>query len=335
MSKEKKDLALVVGSVAFDIIFSVEGDMRDELPLDGGKIRNVNVTLIANRRNQYYGGTAANIAYGMGLMQDSPLMFSIVGEDFYPDFNDRLKKYDIDIRVIKGEKGSFTSHGYQISDKKHQQIVIWQPNIYYDLINQTGLTKTISEEDFANIKVAIFSPGTPVSTLNHLMEFNNKKRKDAVAIFDPSQVLNLFNKEQMIQCLGLSNILISNNIEIASLKNKFQLDIQDVLNLGPNYVIETKGGEGSIIHTDEAKVYIPAAKPKAIVETTGAGDAYRSGLMHGLLKGDSIEQAAKFGAVMGSFCVEYFSGQTYTYTEDEFKDRVESLGFANLIEKKK
>lgn len=323
--KTNKDRALVIGSVAFDIIFSVEGDIRDELPLDGGKIRNVNVTLIANSRNQYYGGTAANIAYGIGLFNDSPYMFSVVGEDFYPDFEERLKKYRVDLKVIRGDKGSFSSHAYQISDKKHQQIVIWQPNVYYDLINEVGLDKTITDKEFESIKVAIFSPGTPTSTLNHLLEFNKKKRKDAVSIFDPSQMLNLFTKEQMTQCLNLSNIVISNDIEVASLKNKFGLDVQSVLNSGPSLVIETKGGEGSIIHTKEKKTFIPAAKPKSVVETTGAGDAYRAGLIHGILAGHQIEQAAKFGAVMGSFCVEYYSGQTYSFTEDEFKDRLNSL----------
>ncbi|MBN1915739.1 hypothetical protein JW796_01945 [Candidatus Dojkabacteria bacterium] len=330
-----KDRALIVGSVAFDIIFSVEGNMRDEFPLSGSALRSINITLIANGRTQYYGGTAANIAYGMGLLNNSTFLFSVVGDDFYPNFEERLKKHNVEPRVIRGEKGSFTAHAYQISDKKHQQIVIWQPNVYYDLINEVGLDTTITEKDFDSIKVAIFSPGTPASTLNHLLEFNKKKRKDAISIFDPSRILNLFTKEQMTQCLGLSNMVISNDIEIASLRNNFGLDIPAVLNSGPDMVIETKGEEGSIIHTKDENVFIQAAKPKKVIETTGAGDAYRAGLIHGILKGEQIEQAAKYGAVIGSFCVECYSGQTYSFTEDEFQDRLDSLGFLNRVESRK
>ncbi len=322
---------LIVGSVAYDIIFSVEGDMRDELPLEEGKVRKINVTLIANKRNQYFGGTGANIAYGIGLLGGNPMLFSAVGEDFKRDFEEHLTKHNVDIRVLKGEKESDTSHAYQISDKLHQQIVIWQPNVYYDLINEAELTNTIDKDELSQVQVAIFSPGTSTSTLNNLIEFSNNKNPEAISIFDPSQINNIFEKDKFLQCLNLSTILICNDIELAGIKNRLELDIKDIINNGPQYVVETKGAEGSIIHTSQSSTHIGIAKPKSIVETTGAGDAYRAGLVYGLSNGKPIEEAAKIGAVMGSFCVETYAGQTYTFTKDQFDDRLDTLGILNIV----
>jgi adenosine kinase len=57
-------------------------------------------------------------------------------------------------------------------------------------------------------------------------------------------------------------------------------------------LVVTLGGEGSVIHADGATYMIPAVKPRAIVDPTGCGDAYRAGLLYGIAKGFDWERTA-------------------------------------------
>ena len=47
-------------------------------------------------------------------------------------------------------------------------------------------------------------------------------------------------------------------------------------------LIVTRGGEGSDIHVGGELIKIPAAKPDALIDPTGCGDAYRAGLLYGI-----------------------------------------------------
>jgi len=100
---------LFVGTVAYDILFPIQGDIRNEIPLEGGELRNVNMSFLARKSQYYYGGTAANIAYGLGLLSKSPVMFSAVGADFEDDFRGYLEGHGVLCAPIVGKKKTETA----------------------------------------------------------------------------------------------------------------------------------------------------------------------------------------------------------------------------------
>lgn len=305
----KKDV-LVVGSVALDILFPIDGDIRKEIPLKNGKLRNVNMTFLARKSQYYYGGTAANIAYGLGIQGYSPLMFSCVGDDFNEDFRKHLEKNGVIPKPIIGPKGTETAKSFQISDELYQQITIFQANYYGDRIDDMSLLETISKKELEKIRIAIFSPGNNNSTLRNTQEFK-RVNSEATVIFDPGMNVTTFSSEDMKECVSLSDILISNDIEILRIEKVHGFSIKDLLEMGLDFVIETKGEEGSTIHSSSGKKDISIVKPKRVVETTGAGDAFRAGMIAGILEDEDIEKACKNGAKVSSKCVEEYGGQGY------------------------
>ncbi len=305
-----KNQILVAGSVAFDILFPIQGDIRKEIPLKNGKLRSVNMTFLARKSKYYYGGTAANIAYGLGIQGFNPIMFSAVGYDFKKDFQKHLEKNRVVCKPIVGGKKTETAKSFQISDEIYQQITIFQANHYGDRIDDMSIYETIAKSDIKNIKIAIFSPGNNTSTLNNIQEFRRINDK-ATVIFDPGMNVTTFSKEDIIECISLSNILISNDTEILRIRKVHGLTINELIKVGLKYVIETKGEKGSVIHTKSKKIKINARKPRKVVETTGAGDAYRAGMIAGLLKGKNIKDACKVGSIISSKCVEEYGGQGY------------------------
>ncbi len=308
-----KNKALVVGSVAYDIIFSVHNKFSEEVLIKDGKIGSVSMMLTAQNKFQYFGGTGGNIAYGLGLQGENPLLFSVVGDDFEKDYKSHLESVGVDLRLIV-KQDEFTATFYGISDSVKDQIGIFQPNTHGDYMQHIKLADTLNQTDLESIKVAIFSPGTGESIENHMVELRSSAGTEPVIIFDPSQILSIFFDERRLKaCLEMSDIFIGNETEIKQLKDMLKMNEEEIMGLGLKYIIETKGAEGSLVHYQNGDIHkVEAVKPKIFVEQTGAGDAFRAGLIKGLLQDLAIEDCCKIGSIMGSKNVEAHGGQKYS-----------------------
>jgi len=310
--------ALIYGSLVFDEVFSIKGNIKNEIPLQNGKIRNINLTFAAREKKRYFGGTAGNIAYGLCLLKEKPLVFSCVGKDFNLDYKDHLEQLGCSLRVFMSNKANFSATFYAISDEAKQQIGIFQPNDYGHYINKILISKTLKPTDFSKIKVAIFSPGTGESIYKNIVELNQKTKQPIIKIFDPGQELSIsLNENLLAKILKLSQIVIVNDIELMQFKKLYNLSIKKILNKGPKYLIETRSEQGSIIYFSEKsnlnikKIKIPPQKTDRLVEATGAGDAFRAGLIKGLLNNWPIEKSAHLGSKLGALSVESLGGQGY------------------------
>ena len=304
--------ALVVGSVAFDMIFGIHGKIQDEILVEkDGTLGRQNLMFTAKTREHFWGGTGGNIAYGLGLLKKKPLLFSLAGMDFDGSgFGPHLKKADVDSRVVVNPK-SWTAIFYGMSDELGQQIGVYQPNAY-EKIHTIPLSKTISAKDFKEVGVAIFSAGTGLSILRHMKETREKCGKDTLIIFDPGQVISIFYDKALLEkTLALADIFIGNEVEIQQLQKILCYDMSALLTTGIKAVIETLGEKGSVIYEATGRTAIKAVKAKKVVEATGAGDAYRAGLIAKLLEGADLKVACAFGARLAAQSVAFRGGQTY------------------------
>ncbi len=307
--------ALVVGSVAFDVIFDIRGKIQDEILVEeNGKLGKQNLMFTAKDKKHFFGGTGGNISYGLGILDVKPLLFSVAGKDFKGEFENHLKNNGVDLRVDV-KKDGHTASFYGMSDDLRQQIGVYQPNAYGE-VDETPLSKTLSKKDFESVGVAIFSAGTGKSIYNHMKELRNKLGKKCIFIFDPGQVISVFYDKKLLEdTLKLTDIFIGNEIEFKQLESILGYGVDKLLKSGLRAVIQTLGEKGSIIYEMEnnecKKTHISVVKAKKVVETTGAGDAYRAGLIYGLLNGMDLESACKIGAKLGAKNVETIGGQAY------------------------
>ena len=194
-----------------------------------------------------------------------------------------------------------------INNEGEKQIWILKRNAYKN-INKISLTKTISENELKKISIAIFSPGTPDSILKDMREFRNDSPKSSV-IFDPGQEINNFSKKILEKCASFCDIFIVNENEYAQAKKILKQDPTKVFN--KKIIIKTLGEKGSIIFQDKKITKVPAVHPKKVVDTTGAGDAYRAGLIFGLWKGFSLIKSCALGAKMAAKNIECLGCQKY------------------------
>jgi len=307
----KKDI-VVSGSLAYDRIMDFPGHFSDHILPD--KIHAINVCFQVNGIQEKFGGTAGNIAYALKLMGENPVISAAIGHD-YQRYFDWLAKNGLSIENIKIIEDEFTAGAYITTDKADNQITGFNP----------GAMRYSSALDFDQFKASktmvIVSPGN----LEDMVSYPRAcKAKGIDYIFDPGQSLPMLDARDLVQAIDGCRILICNDYELELIMSKTELDEGELLERA-GAIIVTMGELGSRVYTPDGEIRIPAAKPKQVVDPTGAGDAYRGGLISGLVRGKDIEESARMGSACASFAVECYGTQSYSFTAKEFEERMTTL----------
>ncbi|OHA15353.1 MAG: hypothetical protein A3G52_00080 [Candidatus Taylorbacteria bacterium RIFCSPLOWO2_12_FULL_43_20] len=314
MAKKKNEHGkiLVAGSVAFDVVFELTSRIRDQVNIKNGKAARQIMMFTAKAKEEFRGGTAGNITYGLSLLGAKPILFSVAGKDFSGEYGTHLTALGVDVRVYIDKEG-FTATYYGMTDHLGDQVGVWQPNTYGEHAGRVALGTVLDKNESEKIDVAIFAAGTPDSTISHMEQLRTLNKR-AKIIFDPGQSLAaLYNRAKFGHALNLCDIFIGNDVEVRYAKKYLNFNFKDALTKGKT-VIETRGESGSVIHEKNGIEKIPADKPKKVVDTTGAGDAYRSGLLFGLSRGLGLVESAKIGSKVAAKCIEFVGAQQYLLT---------------------
>jgi adenosine kinase len=258
-----------------------------------------------------FGGTAGNIAYSLTLLGEKPLICATIGHD-YQRYFEWLAKNGISKENIKIIEDEFTEGAYITTDRADNQITGFNP----------GAMKYRSELDFKKFRpketIVIVSPGNLEDMVNYPRAC---KEKGVDYIFDPGQSLPTWDTKKLIEAIEGCRILIVNDYELELIMNKTGLQKNALLELA-GAIITTLGELGSKVSTRDREIRIPPFKVKKVVDPTGAGDSYRGGLISGLVHGKDIEQCARMGSVCASFALEHYGTQEYSFTLEQFNERL-------------
>jgi len=131
-------------------------------------------------------------------------------------------------------------------------------------------------------------------TLEKLAEFA-EKNKIKIA-FNPSTYLAEKGRGYLKKILIKTTILILNNEEASLLagKNNIKTTLKKLYKLGPEIIVITDGKKP--LHAYDGKnIYVLIPNKIKVVESTGAGDAFASSFLSGIIKKDDVEFALKMG----------------------------------------
>jgi len=297
------------GSLAYDRIMDFPGYFSDHILPE--KLHVLNVSFTVTSMVEKFGGTAGNIAYALSLLGEKPIIVATIGRDYHSYF-EWLTKNDITYDNIKIIEEELTAGAYITTDRADNQITGFNP----------GAMKYPSSFNFDRINpkesIAIIAPGNLADMMNYSITC---KTRGIDYIFDPGQSLPMWDSQDLIQCIEGSKIMVSNDYELELITSKTGLDKKQLLQR-TNTIVTTLGELGSRVCTPDCEINIPAVKPKEAVDPTGAGDAYRAGLIKGLIQGRDIEQSARMGSVCASFAIECCGTQEYYFNLMEFEERL-------------
>lgn len=301
----------ISGSMAYDRIMDFPGKLSDHILPD--KIHILNVCFTVNGMVEKFGGTAGNIAYSLSLLNERAVIIATIGKD-YQIYFDWLGKNNIPTDGIKIINEEHTAGAYIITDKADNQITGFNP----------GSMKYPSGYKFKNSdsenSIGLIGPGN----LQDMIEYAKTcKDKGINYICDPGQSLTQWGGKTLIEWIDGSMLLISNDYELEMIMKITGMDKKRLKGL-TKIIITTLGEKGSLISNSDFDVSIPAAKVHDVVDPTGAGDAFRAGLLKGIVIGRDIETAAKIGTVVAAYAIEKYGTQEHRFTHEEFVERYRS-----------
>lgn len=300
---------VVTGSIAFDYIMSFPGRFKDHILPD--KIHMLSVSFLVDSMRKERGGCAPNIAYSLALLGERPAVMGTVGQDF-SDYRAWLERHGIDTSLIREIPDLFTASFFVSTDQDNNQIASFY----------TGAMARARDLSFHHVgspkpTLAVISPNDPVAMTRYAQEC---KALGIPYMYDPSQQIIRLSAEELVDGARGAKVLIVNDYELEMFKNKTRLSDEEVQRLA-EILIVTCGEEGSVIWADGRKVEVPAVCPSTMCEPTGMGDAYRAGIIKGMLRGYSWETTGRIASLAATYVLERHGTQNHHYTRAEFVAR--------------
>ncbi|MEG3592586.1 MAG: carbohydrate kinase family protein [Pseudomonadota bacterium] len=303
--------ALICGSFAFDTILKFPGCFKDHVIPE--EIDILNVCFMSPSMRREFGGCAGNIAFNLNLLSGKGVPMGTVGKDFqtYSDWMDKCGISRDHVAVIQTE---YTAQAFITTDKDDNQITSFHPGA----MNHSHVSSIPEKSD---ITLGVISPDGREGMIMHSEQFNSL---NVPFIFDPGQGLPMFNKEDLLLFIDQATWLIVNDYEFKMMCEKAGLSKKDLMQRVEALIV-TKGANGSMIYTPKETIEIQQVPTKLAIDPTGCGDAYRGGLIYGLMRDMDWKTIGNISSLMGSIKVESAGTQNHHITLEEFSEKFQSI----------
>jgi adenosine kinase len=299
--------ALICGSLAYDTIMVFQDQFKNHILPD--KVHILNVSFLVPRMRREYGGCAGNIAYNLMLLGGNPLPMATVGEDFGP-YRAHFEQLGISLAHVKEIPGLFTAQAFITTDLDDNQITAFHPGaMMRSYENHVG--------DVPEVGFGIVGPDGYEAMLQNSRDFANA---NIPFIFDPGQAMPLFNGAELSQMIEQATYVTVNDYESSLLQERTGWTEKQIAERVQGYLI-TRGPAGSEIHTRSGMVQIPAANAIRVVDPTGCGDAYRAGLIYGLMNGMDFATTGRIASLMGALKIESLGPQNHRFGFEQFAEQ--------------
>jgi adenosine kinase len=307
--------ALICGSFAYDTIMVFHDRFQNHILPDKVHILNVSFQVPDMRRE--FGGCAGNIAYNLKLLGAEPLPLGTVGRDFgpYAEWMDRL---GISRRHIKVCADTYTAQAFITTDMDDNQITAFHPGA----MNRSHEASVV---DADGVQLGIVAPDGREGMIRHAAQF---AEAGIPFIFDPGQGMPLFDGADLLAFLEQATWVTLNDYEAELLQERTEKSLTELAGYGRGLVV-TLGARGSCVYTEGRVLEIPPAPVAQANDPTGCGDAYRAGLLYGLLHDMDWETTGRVASLLGAIKIEHPGTQNHRFTRAEFGARFQqSFGYS-------
>jgi adenosine kinase len=302
--------ALICGSMAYDTIMVFSGKFKEHILPD--KIHMLNVSFLVPEMRRNFGGCAGNIAYNLKLLGGQGAPMATVGHDFAP-YQTWLEQHGVDQTYLQPVATEFTAQAFITTDLDDNQITAFHPGA----MMHSHVQKIPTD---GGITLGLISPDGRDGMVQHAEQF---AAANIPFIFDPGQGLPMFNGDELLRFVDQATWVTVNEYEGQLLSERTGLS-HEALAKRVDALIVTHGAQGSVIYSQGEQIQIPTAKSAAVNDPTGCGDAYRAGLIYGLMNKLGWEVTGRIASLLGAIKIASHGPQNHRFNRDEFAAQYQS-----------
>ncbi len=307
--------ALICGSLAFDTIMVFQDQFKNHILPD--KVHILNVAFLVPRMRREFGGCAGNIAYNLKLLGGDPIPMAAVGQDFGA-YREHFEACGIRLDHVRQINDLYTAQAFITTDLDDNQITAFHPGAMMR-------SHEARVGDVSGVKFGIVAPDSRDAMLQHASDF---AAAGIPFIFDPGQAMPLFKGEEFRAFIEQADYVTVNDYESQVLQERTGWSAETIASKVRAYVV-TRGPKGAIINTPKEAIEIPPASALRVVDPTGCGDAFRAGLIFGLMRGMDFATAGRIASLMGALKIEHHGTQNQRFDFASFADQFrQQFGYA-------
>ncbi|MFX0173941.1 MAG: PfkB family carbohydrate kinase [Candidatus Hodarchaeota archaeon] len=307
---------LIIGQLLYKLNFLISDDF-DSLTDKTKEILSTN----ANDVHRTFDGMAANIAYGLALLDSSlPVIVSQVGCDFDWSYRRHLERLGIELKLfVDPQKETFQL--YRIEDKQEKVFSIKQENSYRFLAER-DILEVISNNDFANFSAVFVGTGKAEADIKFISSIN-EHGKNLPLIYSPDDNILELTKWRLNQIVDKITLLVCTEDELTKIENRIKLSKDEILKSSKRlkYIISLIDRSRIVIHSEDFKMKISEGPAEEVLSEDSWKDAFRAGIIYGVSLKKPIEEAAQLGSALASYAVERRENQQYSPSFEQIKLR--------------
>ena len=286
---------LVTGTLAIDYVADYGGRFS-RLPSHPG----VNLSIQLDRIERRFGGCAMNIAYGLSRLGQDAVPFVFVGDDYGEDYRSHLEILGIDQSgITRLSCAGYSSHAFVFTDAEGNQFTGFFPGP----ARVSDFARRLSA--FIGDRLPDYAVLAPDIAVNMIDAARVMREYGVPFLCDPGQGLTDFSAREARELVALSDALIVNQFEFATVTAKCEEELR-----APEYVVVTTGATGS--YCDD--IVVPAVPAVVVKDPTGCGDAYRTGFVDARLRGATKRDAMRAGACAATINIEHAGTQSHDFS---------------------
>ena len=298
---------LICGSIAYDTIMVFGDYFKNHILPD--QIHILNVAFLVPDMRREFGGCAGNIAYTLKMLGGDPLIMATVGEDYQP-YAYRLEKLRLSQAHLRQVAGTFTAQAFITTDLDDNQITAFHPGA----MNSSHLNHVADARD---VGLGIVAPDGREGMLQHASELHEA---GVPFIFDPGQGIPMFSGEELLNFISQADYVATNDYEAKMLQERTGRTVEELAKLVKAFLV-TQGAQGSLVYSGGRTEAIPSVKAARVVDPTGCGDAYRAGLLYGILNDLDWPTTGRLASLLGAIKIAERGAQNHRSSRADIEAR--------------
>src|SRR4029077_18231483 len=238
-------------------------------------------------------------------------------------YRDWLIGLGIDCQGLRLLDGEITATGFTTTDMDDNQLTGYCGGAM-------GRAAMLGLEDASpGAEALIVGPNDPAAMIRLVKECRGA---GLPFVFAAAHPLPPLSPEEVAEGARGAWILIGNDYELELIMQRTGHSMDGLVEMA-EMVVTTLGRDGSRIATRKGVIDIPPAPARQEADPTGAGDAYRAGLVTGLLRGLELETAGRVASLAATYAIEQVGTVEHSYVPEEFSERYRVAFGANLEER--